>query len=204
MKMEWKWLLLVLSVFGIILVSSHYNNRIMEFQNRINELESQQRELQDENNQLKSQIDELQSTIENKTKQIEYLQRLGCKKEMGKSLCEAFGGTLVTVSCAALWCPTYQLCECPILECDPEFYDGGCCGGINYFNECYARKAGCLGYYRDGSCTEATIEEVQAYTCPTKEEFNCMPSVIPENMPYCSGPYHEWIVENCPNISFSW
>jgi len=40
-------------------------------------------------------------------------------------------------------------------------------------------------------------ENEEEYTCPEQEGFNCMPIVPEEIAKYCSGPYHEWIKENC-------
>jgi len=45
----------------------------------------------------------------------------------------------------------------------------------------------------------------EGYTCPEPQTVNCMPMVLPsdniESVP-CSGPYHDWIKENCPNVEF--
>ncbi len=49
-------------------------------------------------------------------------------------------------------------------------------------------------------------EEEVNYQCPDEwiEWINCMPIVSPEKEKYCGGPYHEWIKENCPNVSFAY
>ena len=42
-----------------------------------------------------------------------------------------------------------------------------------------------------------------ANRCPPDGTINCMPIVPPERAPLCSGPYHEWIVRNCPGVQFT-
>ena len=44
----------------------------------------------------------------------------------------------------------------------------------------------------------------ETFTCPPDGTINCMPVVPPERGPLCAGEFHEWIVENCPNVEFSW
>lgn len=42
------------------------------------------------------------------------------------------------------------------------------------------------------------------YECPAETNISCMPPVLPENAALCSGDYHNWIVENCPDVQFSY
>jgi hypothetical protein len=42
------------------------------------------------------------------------------------------------------------------------------------------------------------------FTCLPDGTINCMPVVPPERGLLCGGECHEWIVENCPNVEFSW
>jgi len=44
----------------------------------------------------------------------------------------------------------------------------------------------------------------ETFTCPPDGMINCMPVVPPERAPLCGGECHEWIVENCPDVQFSW
>lgn len=46
-------------------------------------------------------------------------------------------------------------------------------------------------------CTDSSEEN---YECPDMEYIDCMPIVPPEKQKYCSGPYAEWVTENC-NVS---
>jgi hypothetical protein len=41
------------------------------------------------------------------------------------------------------------------------------------------------------------------YQCPPEKTIDCMPMVPPENQAKCSGPYHDWIVKNCPGVVFA-
>lgn len=45
---------------------------------------------------------------------------------------------------------------------------------------------------------------VVTYQCPAEETINCMPPVQPENEALCSGDYHNWIVANCPDVTFTY
>jgi hypothetical protein len=40
--------------------------------------------------------------------------------------------------------------------------------------------------------------------CPPDGTIDCMPIVPPERLPLCSGPYHEWILRNCPGVKFTY
>jgi hypothetical protein len=42
-----------------------------------------------------------------------------------------------------------------------------------------------------------------AYECPAEKTINCMPPVLPGNEALCSGDYHDWIVANCPDVTFT-
>ena len=70
------------------------------------------------------------------------------------------------------------------------------CGkdGKTYSNECFTQMAGTEVDYK-GVCLK--------YTCPKQKIIDCMPIVPPEMIKYCSGPYHEWIKENC-DVNFTW
>jgi hypothetical protein len=42
------------------------------------------------------------------------------------------------------------------------------------------------------------------FTCPVQGTVDCMPVVPPSLEDLCVGECHEWIVENCPAVVFSW
>ncbi len=55
------------------------------------------------------------------------------------------------------------------------------------------------------ACTKLLCVDAAAdggYTCPKDGTINCMPIVPPANVPLCTGPYHAWIVANCPGVMF--
>jgi hypothetical protein len=41
-----------------------------------------------------------------------------------------------------------------------------------------------------------------ACTCPPDGTVNCMPPVQPSQQDLCSGSYHTWVTQNCPNVKF--
>ena len=41
-----------------------------------------------------------------------------------------------------------------------------------------------------------------ACTCPPNGTINCMPPVPTTRASVCSGPYHTWVVANCPGVNF--
>lgn len=68
--------------------------------------------------------------------------------------------------------------------------------------------AACMGpsnltcFYNE--CIRSIILEIpDPYVCPPYETIDCMPSIRPESIKYCSGDYSNWIANNC-NISFTW
>lgn len=42
-----------------------------------------------------------------------------------------------------------------------------------------------------------------ACTCPPSGTINCMPPVPADRQNVCSGPYHTWVKQNCPGVSFT-
>jgi hypothetical protein len=55
------------------------------------------------------------------------------------------------------------------------------------------------------ACTKALCVDAAAdggYVCPKDGTINCMPIIPPANVPLCTGPYHAWIVANCPGVMF--
>ncbi|OIO80456.1 hypothetical protein AUJ84_03270 [Candidatus Pacearchaeota archaeon CG1_02_32_132] len=48
---------------------------------------------------------------------------------------------------------------------------------------------------------ELNNEKIQDYSCPDSDLINCMPLVQENLTKYCSGEYHDWIVESC-NTTF--
>lgn len=58
------------------------------------------------------------------------------------------------------------------------------------------------------SCTKRACSvdagvDAGAYVCPPRgTTIDCMPGPSPQK-PECAGPYHDWIVKNCPGVSFA-
>lgn len=112
---------------------------------------------------------------------------------------------------------------CTAMACAPE--DGGNAAGCDYGGKRYApgdnfsSTDGCNTCLcsSNGSvaCTEKACladagttkdAEVDAadggYTCPPAGFVNCGLPVPPEKQELCSGPYHQWIKANCPDVQF--
>jgi hypothetical protein len=41
-------------------------------------------------------------------------------------------------------------------------------------------------------------------SCPKEPFIDCMPSLPPDRVDKCSGPYHEFIKTHCPDVQFAY
>jgi hypothetical protein len=42
------------------------------------------------------------------------------------------------------------------------------------------------------------------YTCPAVSGYDCMPPVALELQDVCGGACHDWIVQHCPGVGFTY
>ena len=113
----------------------------------------------------------------------------GCPEEPGKWVIEA---NACKWKCPSSDCTTETNCT----ECEIDFLQS-CCNKWTEENDWGWPE--CIGYFviKEGKC------DWECGICPKLNNIDCMPIVSPEMQKYCSGPYHEWIKENC-DISFTY
>ena len=46
------------------------------------------------------------------------------------------------------------------------------------------------------------LQQPAPYVCPEAGTIDCMPLVPPERAAVCSGPFHAWVVGQCPDVAF--
>jgi pacifastin inhibitor LCMII/VWC domain-containing protein len=67
-------------------------------------------------------------------------------------------------------------------------------------NTCQCSATGSVGCTKKACAPDAGKDA--GYTCPPAGTIDCQPIVPPEDAPKCSGPYHDWIKKNCPDVKF--
>ena len=87
---------------------------------------------------------------------------------------------------------------------DPFDY-GACLAyiGVVFDGESCVGASGC-GCGDDCDFFYSSINECNlacVYECPNTD-INCMPLVLPEHEKYCEISYRQWIINNCPEVSF--
>lgn len=102
-----------------------------------------------------------------------------------------------TCSCTA------QGILCTTLACAS---DGGTCsyGGNTYATGAsFPSTDGCNHCSCDASGNVFCTEVACVYACPTDKTIDCQPMVPAERRPLCEGAEHDWIVANCPGVTFA-
>lgn len=109
--------------------------------------------------------------------------------------------TIPNVECpaasASCTCQTdgTELCVAPAIACAPPPTPEKCPNGTKYSDGC--NQCNCNPETGEVGCTK------KACVCPAAgTTFNCQPIVPPERADACSGPYHEWLKKNCPEVKF--
>ena len=67
----------------------------------------------------------------------------------------------------------------------------------SYFQDHTYKYAYCPSEDLDNEDDDSDGDDEVAYACPEQETIDCMPIVPEEMQEYCSGDYHDWIVDNC-------
>ena len=95
---------------------------------------------------------------------------------------------------------------CTERACAPA--DGGS-GSCTYGGKTYSTGAtfpstdNCNQCSCDASGNVLCTERACAYSCPTEKTIDCQPIVPAERLPLCEGAEHDWIVANCPGVTFA-
>jgi hypothetical protein len=134
--------------------------------------------------------------------------------------CSADGLVACTKKACALDCSATASCKgprpgAPNIQCadgtvgGPVCADiGGACGWTMRSCECKDANGGVhkAGETWDDGCNSCSCDQqgyamctARACACPPDQVVNCMP---PSSSTLCSGPYHQWVVANCPGVKF--